>query len=70
MGAIRGAVQPPRAASQQEEESASHRLVGKTDSGRLLTLLVRETDDIGTWEVVNGWDASKGEKTLYERRAR
>jgi hypothetical protein len=54
----------------KRHRAASHRLVGKTDSGRLLTLLVKESRDTGIWEVVNGWDSSKGERTLFERRAR
>lgn len=54
----------------KKQRAASHRLVGRTDAGRLLTLLVRETEDRGTWEVLNGWDTSKGERTLFERRAR
>jgi hypothetical protein len=54
----------------RKHRAASHRLVGRTDSGRLLTLLVKETKDTGIWEVLNGWDSSKGERTLFERRAR
>ena len=54
----------------KKRRAATHRLVGRTDSGRLLTLLVRESQDAGTWEVLNGWNASKGEVTLFNRRAR
>lgn len=54
----------------KKHRAASHRLVGRTDSGRLLTLLVKETMDTGIWEVMNGWDSSKGERTLFGRRAR
>jgi len=51
----------------KRNRAASHRLVGRTDAGRLLTLLVRPTDDAGVWEVVNGWQASSGERALFER---
>ena len=53
----------------KKHRAATHRLVGRTDAGRLLTLLVREAEDTGTWKVLNGWDASRGEMTLFERRA-
>lgn len=54
----------------KKHRAASHRLVGRTEAGRMLTILVRETEEDGIWDVRNGWDSSDGERTLYERRAR
>lgn len=51
----------------KKNRAASHRWVGRTDGGRLLTLLVRESHDAGCWECVNGWEASAGERTLYTK---
>jgi hypothetical protein len=44
---------------------AEHRrlLVGRTDGGRALTLVIEQTPDPTTWLVVTGWSA-----TLAERR--
>lgn len=54
----------------KKNRAASHRLVGRTDHGRLLTILVRPSSEDRVWDVVNGWDASKGETTLYKREAK
>jgi len=51
----------------KRNRAASHRLIGLTDSGRMLTILVRADEDGRAWLIVNGWGASKAERTLYER---
>ena len=37
-------------------------LVGLTDGGRALTLVVQETIDPATWMIVTGWVATKEER--------
>lgn len=51
----------------KRNRSASHRMIGRTDGGRGLTILVRPSQDESSWVIVNGWESSKGEKTLYRR---
>jgi len=54
----------------RRNRAASHRMVGKTDGGRMLTLLMTQTEDVGVWVAVNAWPASKAEKTMYGKGAR
>jgi uncharacterized DUF497 family protein len=39
-------------------------LIGHTDGGRALTLVVERTTDPTTWLVVTGWDATPRERRL------
>lgn len=39
-------------------------LIGRTDGGRALTLVVEQTVDPTTWLVVTGWDATPRERRL------
>ncbi len=39
-------------------------LIGRTDGGRALTLVVERTTDPTTWLVVTGWDATPRERRL------
>jgi hypothetical protein len=39
-------------------------LVGATDGGRVLTLVIERTTDPTTWLVVTGWSATAGERKL------
>ena len=41
-------------------------MIGKTDGGRLLTIVVQPTDTHGAWDVVTGWDSSQGERTAWQ----
>lgn len=50
----------------KRNRAGTHRMIGRADSGRLLTLPIRKTEDDDIWLVVNGWIATKGERTLYE----
>jgi uncharacterized DUF497 family protein len=42
-------------------------LIGRTDGGRVLTLVVERTIDPTTWLVVTGWQAAERERTILER---
>jgi hypothetical protein len=39
-------------------------LIGETDGGRVLTLVIERTVESTTWLVVTGWRATKAERTL------
>jgi hypothetical protein len=39
-------------------------LVGRTDGGRALTLVIERTIDPTTWLIVTGWDCSRHERKL------
>jgi uncharacterized DUF497 family protein len=39
-------------------------LVGRTDGGRVLTLVVERTSDPTTWLIVTGWEATARERNL------
>ncbi len=39
-------------------------LVGETDGGRALTLVIERTIDPTTWLIVTGWDSSPRERKL------
>jgi uncharacterized DUF497 family protein len=39
-------------------------LVGRTDGGRALTLVIEQTVDPTTWLIITGWDSSRRERKL------
>jgi len=49
--------------------SAGRRLlIGRTDGGRVMTLVIEQTADSTTWLIVTGWDATDTERKILERR--
>jgi uncharacterized DUF497 family protein len=42
-------------------------LIGCTDGGRALTLVIERTVDPTTWLIVTGWDSSPRERKLLRR---
>jgi hypothetical protein len=43
-------------------------LIGSTDGGRVLTLVIERTVDPTTWLIVTGWDATAAEHRILDRR--
>lgn len=41
-------------------------LIGRTDGGRSLTLVIERTADPTTWLIVTGWDSSPRERRLLQ----
>lgn len=39
-------------------------LIGRTDGGRALTLVIERTIDPSTWVIVTGWNSTDAERTL------
>ena len=42
-------------------------LIGSTDGGRVLTLVIERTVEPTTWLVVTGWNATAAERNLLNR---
>jgi hypothetical protein len=42
-------------------------LIGRTDGGRALTLVIEQTVDPTTWLVVTGWKATDAERRILRR---
>ncbi len=49
------------------ERETRRLMVGNTDGGRLLTLVIERTIDPTTWLIVTGWSATDAERNLLER---
>jgi hypothetical protein len=43
-------------------------LIGSTNGGRVLTLVIEQTVEPTTWLVVTGWIATAAERTILRRR--
>jgi hypothetical protein len=43
-------------------------LIGSTDGGRMLTLVIEQTVDPTTWSIVTGWVATAAERRILGRR--
>lgn len=57
-------VRNPRA----ETESGTRRLlIGRTDGGRAITLVIEQTVDPTTWLIVTGWEATDAERKILGR---
>jgi hypothetical protein len=42
-------------------------LIGRTDGGRALTLVIEQTVDPTTWLIVTGWSATDAERRILDR---
>jgi hypothetical protein len=42
-------------------------MIGSTDGGRALTLVIERTIDPTTWLIVTGWSSTDAERNLLER---
>lgn len=51
------------------EEAETRRLmIGRTDGGRILTLVSEQTIEPTTWLIVTGWSSTDAERNLLERQ--
>jgi hypothetical protein len=46
----------------RKERSGTLQLIGETDGGRTLTVILVETPVDGRWRPITGWDSSPGER--------
>ena len=42
-------------------------MIGRTDGGRVLTLVIEQTIEPTTWLIVTGWSSTDAERNLLER---
>lgn len=42
-------------------------VIGESDAGRVLTLVIEETIEPTTWLLITGWDSTPGERKILER---
>lgn len=50
------------------EEAGTRRLmIGRTDGGRILTLVIEQTIEPTTWLIVTGWSSTAVERNLLDR---
>ncbi len=57
-------VRNPRA---EEGEAKRVLLIGQTDGGRVLTLVIERTVDPTSWLIVTGWSSTQAERRMLER---
>jgi hypothetical protein len=57
-----------RGSRDRSQPPERHLLIGRTDGGRALTLVIEETLDPETWLVVTGWESTAVERRLVEDR--
>ena len=50
------------------EPSSRRLMIGGTNGGRVLTLVIERTLDAATWLIVTGWSATDVERNLLEKR--
>ena len=51
----------------RDDRSLKRRLlIGRTDGGRALTLVIEQTADPTTWLIVTGWEAADRERRILE----
>jgi hypothetical protein len=55
----------PRSGSQPAKHLL---LIGHTDGGRPLTLVIERTADPTTWLIVTGWESTQAERKILEAR--
>ncbi|MGH2797376.1 MAG: hypothetical protein ACRDLO_03320 [Solirubrobacterales bacterium] len=49
-----------------ERELARRLVIGRTDGGRAVTLVVERTSDPTTWVIVTGWSATARERKILD----
>ena len=42
-------------------------LIGRTDGGRVLTLVIERTVDPTSWLIVTGWSSTQAERKILQR---
>lgn len=58
-------VRNPRA---DDEPGRRRLLIGRTDGGRFLTLVIERTVDPAAWLIVTGWVSTQPERRIVETR--
>jgi uncharacterized DUF497 family protein len=56
-----------RGSHERPQRDARRLLIGRTDAGRVLTLVIEETIDLTTWLLITGWDSTRAERMILGR---
>jgi hypothetical protein len=56
-----------RGSPERPQRDARRLLIGRTDAGRVLTLVIEETIDLTTWLLITGWDSTRAERMILGR---
>lgn len=56
-----------RGNAQRRQRQVRRLLIGRSDGGRPVTLVIEETIEPTTWLLVTGWDATAAERMILER---
>lgn len=56
-----------RGSSERPQRDVRRLLIGRTDAGRILTLVIEETIEPTAWLLVTGWDSTRAERMIMER---
>jgi uncharacterized DUF497 family protein len=58
-----------RGRAARRQPSARRTLIGHTDGGRTLTLVIEETDEPTSWLIITGWTATERERKILKKKA-
>jgi uncharacterized DUF497 family protein len=56
-----------RGRASRRQPSERRALIGRTDGGRALTLVIEETIEPTSWLIITGWTATERERKLLDR---
>jgi hypothetical protein len=56
-----------RGSPERPQRDARRLLIGRTDAGRILTLVIEETIDPTTWLLITGWESTRAERMILDR---
>jgi uncharacterized DUF497 family protein len=56
-----------RGSARRRQPEVRRALIGRTNGGRALTLVIEQTIEPTSWLIVTGWDSSKAERTILAR---
>jgi hypothetical protein len=56
-----------RGQAKRRQREVRRLLIGRSDVGRFLTLVIEETIEPTTWLIVTGWESTSAERMILER---
>lgn len=56
-----------RGRAERRQREARRLLIGRSDAGRLLTLVIEETIEPTTWLLITGWESTRAERMILEK---
>lgn len=57
----------PAWASNKRNRPGNRLMIGRTNSGRVLTIVVRIVPELELIRAITGWDSTRGERARYQR---